>query len=305
MNPNFTYFEAHMIFIIIGGASGSGKTGLSLHLLNKLKINGVSAQILNMDDYYRECPEEVNVEAYRRDTNFDTPEMLHLDLLNEHIALLHNGTSVTKPVFDFKTNRRIDKEQVHPSEVIIIEGIFAQYFYKKYWLPNVTVVTANVATDSYLDIIERRISRDIEHRGRIRKDCLKQERKYVGPGFLKYTASSSMGADTYVTNEHRDGLEGQNVILDAAADEIIATVNKKLEEQKLEGKQETGDDNESKNSSPSVQELVAKSHLLAGILFQTRKFEGHFSGVFGDFKGTFAKEFTEKEEEEIMAQYKP
>ncbi|PWY55838.1 uridine kinase [Legionella qingyii] len=293
-----------MIFIIIGGASGSGKTGLSLHLLEKLKLNGVSAQILNMDDYYRECPEEVNLEEYRRDTNFDTPEMLHLDLLKEHIALLHNGKSVTKPIFDFKTNRRVDEEQVHPSDVIIIEGIFAQYFYKKYWSFKVTVVTANVATDSYADIIERRISRDIEHRGRVRKDCLQQERKYVGPGFLKYTASSSMGADTYVTNDHRDGLDGQNVILDAAADEIIATINKKMEEQQLDGKQETGEDIGAKNTSPNVRELVAKSHLLAGTLFQTRKFEGHFNGVFGDFKGTFVKEFTEKEEEEIIAQYK-
>ena len=295
----------NMIFVIIGGASGSGKSGLSLHVLKKLKQSGVSTQLLNMDDYNRECPEGVNIKEYRRVTNFDTPDMLHLDLLKEHIELLHIGKSVTKPIFDFKTNRRIDKEEVHPSDVIIIEGIFAQYFYKYYWSSNMTVVTANVASGSYSDIIERRISRDIVHRGRVREDSLKQERKYVGPGFLKYTASSSMGADTYVINEHRDGLEGQNVVLDAAADEIIATVHKKLEEQKQDGKKDIdNNNNESKCTSPNVQDLVAKSHLLAGTLFQTRKFEGHFSGVFGDFKGKFVKEFTEKEEEEIIAQYK-
>ncbi|WP_454781525.1 uridine kinase family protein [Legionella sp. WA2022007384] len=294
-----------MIFIIIGGASGSGKTGLSEHVLKKLKQNGVSAQLLNMDDYYRECPKEVDIQAYRRDTNFDTPDMLYLDLLQEHIQLLHHGKSVTKPIFDFKTNSRIDKEEVHPSDVIILEGIFAQYFYKKYWPSNLTVVTANIATDSYSDILERRISRDIAHRGRVREDSEKQERKYVGPGFLKYTASSAMGADIYVINEHRDGLDGQNVVLDAAADEIIIAVEKKLKEQKQDGKKDIdNNNNEPKSSSPNVQDLVAKSHLLAGTLFQTRKFEGHFSGVFGDFKGKFVKEFTEKEEEEIIAQYK-
>ena len=41
-----------MIFVFIGGGSASGKTGASQHLLKKLKDAGVSAQKLNMDDYY-------------------------------------------------------------------------------------------------------------------------------------------------------------------------------------------------------------------------------------------------------------
>ncbi|MCW8400655.1 uridine kinase [Legionella sp. PATHC038] len=287
-----------MIFVIIGGASGSGKTGLSHHLLNKLKKTGTSAQILNMDDYYKECPKDVNLEDYRKNTNFDTPEMLHLDLLITHIGELHQGKSITKPIFDFKTNSRIDEEQVAPSDVIILEGIFAQYFYKKYWSSDVPVVTANIATDNYSDIIERRINRDMNERGRIRCDSIKQERKYVGPGFLRFTASSSMGADVYVTNEHSDGVEGQNFILDTAADEIIAVIGQKIEEINVVATQ-------TKKSAPNPQELIAKSHLIAGTLFHTRKFEGHFSGVFGDFKGKFVREFSEEEAEKITASYKP
>ncbi|MCW8409092.1 uridine kinase [Legionella sp. PATHC035] len=286
-----------MIFVIIGGASGSGKTGLSSHLLNKLKETGTSAQILNMDDYYKECPKDVNLEDYRKNTNFDTPDMLHLDLLITHIGELHQGKSITKPIFDFKTNSRIDEEQVDPSDVIILEGIFAQYFYKKYWSADVPVVTANVATDNYSDIIERRINRDMNERGRIRCDSIKQERKYVGPGFLRFTASSSMGADVYVTNEHSDGIDGQNFILDTAADEIVAVISQKIEEI-------NGAETPTKKSAPNAQELIAKSHLIAGTLFHARKFEGHFSGVFGDFKGKFVREFTEEEEEEITATYK-
>lgn len=119
-----------MFFVIIGGASGSGKTGLSHQLLTKLKEIGVDVQILNMDDYYHEIPDGANSEEFRENTNFDTPAMLYLDLLQEHIAELNKGKSIRKPLFDFKSNRRIGEETIHPSDVIVMEGIFAQYFYK-------------------------------------------------------------------------------------------------------------------------------------------------------------------------------
>lgn len=277
-----------MIFVIIGGASGSGKTGLSHHLLNKLKDNGMSAQILNMDDYYHEIPEGVDLEYFRKNTNFDTPDMLHLDLLQKHIAELNKGKSITKPLFDFKSNSRKGEETVHPSDVIIMEGIFAQYFYKKYGLSDFPVVTVNITTENYLDVIERRIKRDVEQRGRDRLEGVKQEKKYVGPGFLKYTASSSVGADVYVCNEHREGSEAQQLMLDINATEIVAEVNRKLIEIESGMLQ-------SKKVKPNVQEMVAKSHLMAGTLFNPHKFEGHFSGIFSDFKGNYEKEFSEEE----------
>ncbi|STY27845.1 uridine kinase [Legionella wadsworthii] len=282
-----------MIFIIIGGASASGKTGLSKHLLDKLVQSGVSAQILNMDDYYHERPEHVSINFFRTNTNFDTPDMLHLDLLQEHIGSLYQGMSIKKPIFNFKTNRRNGEEEIHPSDVIIMEGIFAQYFYKKHWSSDMTAVTVNIGTDSYSDIIERRTKRDISQRGRERNECLQQERKYVGPGFLKFTASSSMGADIYINNQHREGLDDQNLVLDAAADEIIAEISKKLKEK-----------TNTNNPSPNAQELIAKSHLMAGTLFQPNKFEGRFNGVFGTYKGDFVKVFSEKEAEELTSSLK-
>lgn len=277
-----------MFFVIIGGASGSGKTGLSHRLLTKLQDAGISAQILNMDDYYHEIPEGVDLEYFRKNTNFDTPDMLHLDLLQKHIAELNKGKSITKPLFDFKSNHRVGEETVHPSDVIIMEGIFAQYFYKKYGLSDLPVVTVNITTENYLAVIERRIKRDIEQRGRVRLEGVKQEKKYVGPGFLKYTASSSVGADVYVCNEHREGSEEQQLMLDTKAAEIVAELNRKRIEIES-GKAQL------KKTRPNVQEMVAKSHLMAGTLFHPHKFEGHFSGVFNDFKGNFVREFNEQE----------
>ncbi|KTD11820.1 uridine kinase [Legionella gratiana] len=282
-----------MLFVIIGGASGSGKTGLSHQLLAKLQKDGISAQLLNMDDYYHEIPEGRNLEDYRKNTNFDTPDMLHLDLLQEHIAELNHGKSIKKPLFDFKSNLRNGEETVHPTDVIIMEGIFAQYFYKKYGVSELPVVTVNIATENYTDVIERRIKRDIEQRGRIRIDSIKQEKKYVGPGFLKYTANSATGADVYINNEHREGNAEQQLMLDNAANEILTVLNEKRLE--LESGKPL-----SKKPCPKVQEVVAKSHLRAGTLFHPRKFEGYFSGVFTDFKGNYVREFSEEEIKEAQ-----
>lgn len=262
-----------MIFVFIGGQSASGKTGVSQHLLNELIRSGTSAQILNMDDYFKECPKDtMDMSIYRRETNFDRDDMLHLDLLTEHIMELNKGNPITKPLFDFPTNRRQGTQEIHPSDVLIIEGIFGQYFHKNFLPPELASVSVNV-TDGYLDIVNRRIKRDIEHRGRKPEDVIKQERKFVGPGFLKYTASSTPGADVYISNQHKDTQEEQDVVLKAAAHEIISEVQQRMLEAAT-GKVQA------RKHAPNVQEMVAQSHLQVGNYEQK-----HYSGVFGSFSG--------------------
>lgn len=269
------YRGFYMIFVFIGGQSASGKTGVSQHLLNELITSGISAQILNMDDYFKECPEDtLDISKYRRETNFDRDDMLHLDLLTEHIMELNKGNPITKPLFDFPTNRRKGTQEIHPSDVLIIEGIFGQYFHKNFLPPELASVSVNV-TDGYLDIVNRRIKRDIEHRGRKSEDVIKQERKFVGPGFLKYTASSTAGADVYISNQHKETQEEQDVVLKAAAHEIISEVQKRMVEAST-GKVQP------RKRTPNVQEMVGQSHLLVGNYEHK-----HYSGVFGSFSGEY------------------
>lgn len=276
------FTEVYMIFVFIGGQSASGKTGVSLHLLKKLLDLGVNAQTLNMDDYYHERPDNIAPELFRKITNFDTPKMLDLELLTQHVNDLNQGKSITKPLFAFTTNRRQGRETISPSEVIIIEGIFAQYFYKKYLSTKLPAVIVNVATDRYLDIVDRRIKRDMAHRGRRKEDVIKQEHQYVGPGFLKYTASNATGADVYISNGHKDTESEQNLALDNAADEIIAEIKRKQMEIHTGNVQP-------RRSTPKAQDLVAKSHQKAKTATYSHKFNSYFNSVFGDFSGPIGK----------------
>ncbi|MCX7116951.1 MAG: uridine kinase [Legionellales bacterium] len=277
-----------MIFVFIGGASGSGKTTLSKTLLAKLHHLGISAQMLNMDDYFHERPDGIEPEAYRLFTNFDTPDMLHLELMSEHLIELNKGNPITKPIFVFSTNRRTGSETIHPSEVILVEGIFSQYFYKNFLHLDLMSMSVNVATDDYLDIVGRRFKRDKLLRGRTEKALVEQERQFVGPGFLKFTASSTLGSDVYVLNEREMDEAEQRTVLDTKADEIILELNRKLSGARA-------GDLSPKTRALEVQEMVARSHLIADTLFTPRKFEGYFHGAFG-YKGPYVRAFSPEEE---------
>jgi uridine kinase len=244
-----------MIFIFIGGASASGKTGLSEHILTKLGKE--KAQILSMDDYYKEITKEamekIGIKKYRLNTNFDTPDMLDLALFQKHVLELFSGKSIMKQLFDFETNLyKEEQEEIIPSEVIIVEGIFAQYFYKHFWPPKLPALTVNIATDSYRDIVNRRLKRDID-RGRSEEQSLSLEKKYVGPGFLKYTANSASGSDIYINNKHKETKEDQDSVLKEAAAEIIAELKVLQEKIAL-------DSFEAKRPSPNIQDRVIKSY---------------------------------------------
>mgnify|MGYP002133369358 CR=1 FL=1 len=279
--------DLYMFFVFIGGQSASGKTGVSLHLRDELRSSGIGAQIVNMDDYFLECPPDtVDINAYRRNTNFDRPEMLDFNLFKKHIIELSQNKPITKPLFDFPTNTRKGQETINPSDVIIIEGIFGQYFYDNFLPANLPALSVNVATEQYLDIVKRRVLRDVQYRGRTKEDVELQEKKFVGPGFFKFTAPHAH-ADIYINNSNKETPEEQDVLLKEAAIEIKAEVKKRISD-KNQGIVHL------RKPAPNVQEMVAKSHFLAGILAgehinPTRFYNGVFGSFVGDKKHEFAK----------------
>ena len=217
-----------MIFVFIGGASGSGKTSVSERLLVKLRERGSTSQLLIMDDYIHEKPSAVDIEDYRLHTNFDRPSIMHFDLLREHIIDLSKGKAITKPKYSFLSCSREGVEVIDGTDILIIEGIFAQYFAKTTQLPEeVDRLSVNVATESYSDIVTRRIERDIKERNRTREAVIQQERRFVGPGFFDFTAHGASGSDVYIVN--KNALKEDKLgALDIAVEEIMDALDIKM-----------------------------------------------------------------------------
>lgn len=272
-----------MYFIFIGGASASGKSSIAEHLLKKLQELGIDAKELKMDDYFHERPDDVDNDTFRKITNFDVPQMLHLDRLNRDITELNKGNSIQKSLLSFATNKYYGWEEVSPADVVIIEGIFAQYFYQTFVDKKLPSLLVNVTTESYQDLMGRRVDRDVKERHRTRDVVFTAEHKTVGPGFYKYTASNAHGADIYILNKKHENIDERNKALDASVMEIIERLNKLRSGESIE-----------RSRKPDVRELVARSHWCAGdkstaIDRSERRFIGVFHGVFGERPGEYKR----------------
>ena len=110
--------------ILIAGPSSSGKTTFAQRLGIQLKVNGIKAVTLSMDNYF------VNREDNPKDENgnydFECIEALDLKLFNEQLSALLNGEEVQLPTFDFHTGTRQylgNTAKLNDDEVLVIEGI--------------------------------------------------------------------------------------------------------------------------------------------------------------------------------------
>lgn len=222
-----------MFAIFIAGASASGKTKLSSLLLDRLKANGGNHVLLKMDDYFHEIPDGVDIDWFRKNTNFDKQDMLKLDLLKEHLLALNRGDAIIKPIFDFNKNKCLSSEEIDPPDVIIVEGLFALHFAKKFLEAELSALTVFVETNSYLTLIKRRIERDMRERGRHDDSEVKQqERRFVGPAFFGGTtfvggiASSKLGADIVIDNSEDNSVAGSHPLV-KGAEQIIGELETK------------------------------------------------------------------------------
>lgn len=111
--------------ILISGPSSSGKTTFSKRLSVQLMTNLMRPVAISLDDYF------VDREHTPRDENgeydFESLYSLDLELFNKHLMMLIEGKEVDIPRFNFQTGMRETghKLKLHPSSILIIEGIHA------------------------------------------------------------------------------------------------------------------------------------------------------------------------------------
>jgi len=114
--------------VIIAGPSSSGKTTTTIKLSHLLKKMGLSLVPLTVDHYFFDL--ELHPKDEFGDYDFETPQALDLELINEHLARLIAGEEVRIPFYEFKTGRRYDDHtpmRVGPDDVILIDSLHGLY----------------------------------------------------------------------------------------------------------------------------------------------------------------------------------
>ncbi len=114
--------------VIIAGPSSSGKTTTTIKLGERLSKIGLSLVALNVDNYFFDL--ELHPKDEFGDYDFETPQALDLELINQHLVRLISGDEVLLPLYDFKTGKRRDNVtpmQLGPGDIILIDSLHGLY----------------------------------------------------------------------------------------------------------------------------------------------------------------------------------
>jgi len=179
------------ILIGIAGGTGSGKTSLAKGILAEYGEGEVA--VIEQDSYYNDLSHVLYGERVHQ--NFDHPESIDIDLFESHLKQLMIGESVNVPTYDFSTHVRMDQvTRITPHHVIVVEGILTLHY------PQLRdLFTIKIFVDTPPDIrFIRRLTRDIQERGRTPDSVNKQYLATVRPMHEQFVEPSKYYADIIV-----------------------------------------------------------------------------------------------------------
>jgi uridine kinase len=165
--------------IWVSGPSSSGKTTTTVKLTERLEKHDLRFLMLNLDDYFWSLVEHPT--DWINDRNYETPEALDIQLLNQHLQALLAGHAIEKPVYSFKEGRRtgtklikLESDQIllldclHGLYPPITEGIDASSQFRLYIETQNTLFEGDGKTrrlTKFTDVrMLRRMLRDARHR---------------------------------------------------------------------------------------------------------------------------------------------
>ena len=175
----------------VAGGTCAGKTMICERLATLAGDDHLA--LIRLDSYQVDHSHQSFAE--RAATNYDHPDAYDWALLNEHLALLAEGESVSSPTYDFAIHNRSDVVKlVHPAPVMIVEGILVLHDPA---LRDGLDLKVYVDADADLRFI-RRLQRDVVARGRTPESIVEQYLATVRPGHDQFIEPSKQYADVIV-----------------------------------------------------------------------------------------------------------
>lgn len=204
--------------VLLSGPSGSGKTTTANRIEQWLTAHGHPSHTISMDNYYYRRADGVMPTDEEGQVDFESPDLVDMALLRQHLELMAEGKPVEMPTFDFAAQQRTNVTiPVHrkPGEIIVMEGIHALN-------PLVLGEERNLSTGIYISVrtrirnddgfilhpskirLARRLLRDFRHRGadytatvtKLRS-VNRGERLYINP----YKDAAEVQFDTFIPYE--------------------------------------------------------------------------------------------------------
>jgi uridine kinase len=228
--------------VIIAGPSSSNKTTTTVIIGQELKKIGLKLKQLNVDNYFFDLTKQPKDEF--GDYDFEMPEAIDMELLNQNLEGLLEGRTVQMPYYDFKLGKRSKYTDFHVAsdEVILIDCLHGLYRTLTASVPNrnkfkIYIESMNVLRDingeytKWTDVrLLKRMIRDSQHRGYDPKYTLAHW-PYVRKGELKHIVPYIFSTDAVLNS----GLPYELPILKVALSGLYPT-NEWIEKLLAEGR---------------------------------------------------------------------
>ena len=114
--------------VTVAGPSSSGKTTTTNKIALGLQKKGLRFVELNLDNYYFDL--ELHPIDEFGDYDFETPQALDIDLINQHLHRLLAGEEVLLPYYDFKTGKQYPDRtpmKLKEGDIILIDSLYGLY----------------------------------------------------------------------------------------------------------------------------------------------------------------------------------
>ena len=115
--------------VLLSGPSGSGKTTTAMKIAEELQRRGVNTHAVAMDNYFKSLNRKTAPRTPEGDIDYESPQCLDMELLDQHFAALSRGEEIIIPKFEFARQMRNDARgtplKLGKNEIAIFEGIHA------------------------------------------------------------------------------------------------------------------------------------------------------------------------------------
>ncbi len=184
-----------MIIGICGG-SGSGKTTLLKRI--SIELKHLNPSIFSMDNYY--LPIQKQQKDENNQYNFDLPTALDRERLFSDLYKLSIGQSIEVKEYHFNSPPdKISLITIHPSSLIIVEGLFLFYYEEVKKLIDFSIFMEVDPTTQ----LDRRLYRDQETRGYSREAIIYQWENHVLPCYKQFLLPFEHEANFRFHNDSR------------------------------------------------------------------------------------------------------
>ena len=205
------------VVIGIAGGTCSGKSSIAGILIDEFGYTN-SINIIREDDYYKD-QSHLPMEE-RAKTNYDHPLAFDFDLMIDHLNKLIAGETIEKPTYDYTVHNRSNvTEIVHPSDVLIIEGLFALYTREIRDLEDIKIFVDTPADIRFI----RRLKRDVKERARTIESITDQYLTTVKPMHDQFLEPTKQFADIIIPQG-----KSNTVAIDLLKTKINSILNEKM-----------------------------------------------------------------------------